>query len=149
MDRGAWWATVRGSQRVDMAEQLSTRIHQGQWELTEVGLFFFFQIIIQGLNNSFVFQVILKHTLWGQVIVCLYCNLSLNIDTHSSRKSLQSCLPVYDPMDCSPPGSSVYGILQARILERVAVPSSRGSSWPRDWTWVSYVPWIGSRVLYH
>ena len=36
-----------------------------------------------------------------------------------------------DPMDCSPPGSSVHGILQARILERVASPSSRGSSWPR------------------
>ena len=35
-------------------------------------------------------------------------------------------------MDCNPPGSSVHGILQARILEWVAVPSSRGSSWPRD-----------------
>ena len=40
-------------------------------------------------------------------------------------------------MDCSPPGSSVYGILQARILEWVAVPFSRGSSQPRDWTQVS------------
>ena len=40
-------------------------------------------------------------------------------------------------MDCSPPGSSVHGILQARILEWVAMPSSRGSSWPRDWTQVS------------
>ena len=38
-----------------------------------------------------------------------------------------------------PPGSSVYRILQARILEWVAMPSSRGSSWPRDWTWVSYI----------
>ena len=37
-----------------------------------------------------------------------------------------------DPMDCSPPGSSVHGILQARILEWVAMPSSRRSSWPRD-----------------
>ena len=40
-------------------------------------------------------------------------------------------------MDCSSPGSSVHGILQARILEWVAMPFSRGSSWPRDWTWVS------------
>ena len=40
-------------------------------------------------------------------------------------------------MDCSPPGSSVYGILQARILEWVAMPSSRGSSGPRDQTWIS------------
>ena len=38
-------------------------------------------------------------------------------------KSLQSCLTLCDPMDCSPPGSSVYGILQARILEWVAIPS--------------------------
>ena len=41
------------------------------------------------------------------------------------------------------------GILQARILEWVAMPSSRGSSWPRDWTRVSYVSWTGRRVLYH
>ena len=37
-----------------------------------------------------------------------------------------------DPMDCSPPGSSVRGILPAKILEWVAIPSSRGSSQPRD-----------------
>ena len=47
-------------------------------------------------------------------------------------KSLQSCLTLCDPVDCSPPGSSVRGILQARILERVAMPSSRGSSSPGD-----------------
>ena len=40
-------------------------------------------------------------------------------------------------MDCNLPGSSVHGILQARIMEWVAIYSSRGSSWPRDWTWVS------------
>ena len=44
----------------------------------------------------------------------------------------QSCLTLCDPVDCSPPGSSVHGILQARILEWVALSSSRGSSWPRD-----------------
>ena len=49
----------------------------------------------------------------------------------------QSCLTLCDPMDCSPPGSSVYGILQARILEWVAFPFSRGSSQPRDRAWVS------------
>ena len=43
-------------------------------------------------------------------------------------KLLQSCLTVCDPMDCSPPGSSVHGILQASILEWIAMPSSRGSS---------------------
>ena len=44
-----------------------------------------------------------------------------------------------DPMDCSPPGSSVHGILQARILEWVAISFSRGSSWPRDQTQVSRI----------
>ena len=55
---------------------------------------------------------------------------------------LQSCLTLCDFMDCSPPGSSVHGILQARILEWVAMPSSRGSSRPRDRTCVSYVSGI-------
>ena len=48
----------------------------------------------------------------------------------------QSCLALCDPVDCSPPGSSVRGILQARILEWVAIPFSRGSSRPRNQTWV-------------
>ena len=52
-------------------------------------------------------------------------------------KSLQSCPTLCDPMDCSPPGSSVHGILQAGLLEWVAMPSSRGSSWPRDQTRIS------------
>ena len=51
----------------------------------------------------------------------------------------QLCLTLCDPMDRSPPGSSVHGILQARMLEWVAMPSSRGSSWPRDWTQVSCI----------
>ena len=52
------------------------------------------------------------------------------------RKSVfaQSCPTFCDPMDCSPLGSSVYGILQARILEWVAISFSRGSSQPRDRT---------------
>ena len=51
-------------------------------------------------------------------------------------KLLQSCPTLCDLMDCSLPGSSVHGILQARILERVAIPFSRVSSQPRDWTHV-------------
>ena len=47
--------------------------------------------------------------------------------------------PLDDPMECSPPGSSVHGVLQARILECVAISFSRGSSQPRDWTWVSRI----------
>ena len=51
----------------------------------------------------------------------------------------QLCLTLYDPMDCSPPGSFVHGILQARILEWVAIPFSRGSSYPRHQTGVSCI----------
>ena len=43
-------------------------------------------------------------------------------------KLLQSCPTLCDPMDCSPPGSSAHGVIQARILEWVTMPSSRGSS---------------------
>ena len=49
----------------------------------------------------------------------------------------QSCPALWDPMDCSPPGSSVHRVLQARILERVVTPVSRGSSRPRDQSQVS------------
>ena len=53
--------------------------------------------------------------------------------------SLQSCLTLCCPVDYSVSGFSVHGILQARILGWVAMPSSRGSSWPRDRTHISYV----------
>ena len=58
----------------------------------------------------------------------------------------QSCLTLCKPMDYSLPGSSVPGILQAWILEQIAIPFSRGSSLPRDQTWVSC---IGRQLLYH
>ena len=51
----------------------------------------------------------------------------------------QSCPTLCDPVDCSPPGSSIHGILQARILECVAISFSRGSSQPRDRTQVSCI----------
>ena len=51
----------------------------------------------------------------------------------------QSCPTLCNPMDCSPPASSVHGILQARILEWVAISFSRGSSRPRDRTQVSRI----------
>ena len=49
----------------------------------------------------------------------------------------QTCLTLCDPMNYSPPGSSVHAILQTRIMEWVAIPFSRGSSQLRDWIWVS------------
>ena len=63
--------------------------------------------------------------------------LSFLLSTHACMLSLQSCLTLSDPMDCSLPGCSVHGILQARILEWAAMSSSRGSFPPRDQTQVS------------
>ena len=61
----------------------------------------------------------------------------------------QSPPTLCDAMDCSPRGSSVHGILQARILEEVAIAFSRGSSQPRDRTHVSYISCIGRQILYY
>ena len=63
-----------------------------------------------------------------------------------SAKSLQSCLTLCDFKNCSPPGSSVCGISQARILEWVAISSSRGSTQPSNQTPVSFT---GRGILYH
>ena len=67
--------------------------------------------------------------------------------THT--KSLQSCLTLCDTVDCSSRSSSVQGILQARILEWIAIFFSRGSCRPRGRTCVSYVSYTGRRVLYY
>ena len=77
-------------------------------------------------------------------------NLEKNTHTHTHKITLhckstvkvkvaQSCPSVCDPMDCSLPGSSVHGILQARMLEWVAIPFYRESSQPRDRTQVSRI----------
>ena len=61
---------------------------------------------------------------------------------------VQSCLTLCNPLDSSLPDSSVHGVLQARILEWVAMHSFRWYSQSRDWTCVSYVSCIGRQVLY-
>ena len=60
----------------------------------------------------------------------------------------QLCMILCDPMDCSVSGSCVHGILQARILEQVAISCSSGSSPPRDWTQVSCLSCLGRQILY-
>ena len=59
------------------------------------------------------------------------------------------CLTLCDPMDCSPPGSSVHGFPRQELLEQVAISYSRGSSQPKDWTHVSGISCIGRWILYH
>ena len=72
-------------------------------------------------------------------------SVKINIMKGSDMVVIQSCPTLCNPMDCSPPGSSVQGILQARILEWVAISFSKESSQPRDQSWVSCI--AGS--LYH
>ena len=82
------------------------------------------------------------HTLCGKNKPQLWDNWAVgwfSIVIYVHAKLLQSCPTLCDPKDSSLPGSSVHEILQAWKLEWDAVPSSRGSSWSRDWTHVSYV----------
>ena len=65
-----------------------------------------------------------KSNIIGKIVFSLH--------NYSESEVTQSCLTLCDPVDCSPPGSSVRGILQARILEWVAISFSRGSSQPRS-----------------
>ena len=67
--------------------------------------------------------LILTPSEWGWASLCVCC-----------AQSLQACLTLCYPVDCSLPASSVHGILQTRILAWVAMPSSRGFSQPRDRT---------------
>ena len=87
---------------------------------------------------------------WIKKILCVYIHngilLSHNKEWNNAICSnmdkcliAQSCLTPCDPMNCSLPDSSVHGISQARILEWVAISSSRGSSHPRDWTCISHI----------
>ena len=65
------------------------------------------------------------------------------------RARAQSCPTPFNPLDCSLPGFSVHGIFQTRILEHIAISSSRGSSQPRDRTQGSCVSCTGRQILYH
>ena len=95
------------------------------------------------LHDSFIKKEILHPKRRLPLSMC--CDMKC-VCVHSVA---QSCLTLGDPMDCSLPGSSVHGILQARILECVAICYSRGSSQPRDWTHISCVSCMGRQILYH
>ena len=94
-------------------------------ERTGIGIIYFTKIVEVPMWNrdgpEFIAYVLVR--------VCIYnCCLVAKL-----------CLTLCNPMECSQPGSSVHGILQARILEWVAILFSRGSSWPRDQSRVSCI----------
>ena len=105
-------------------------------------VFFFFLITVSLFLNTlftYFFLVIRKFKLSISLCVCV-------LVSHSIVSDFVTPWTV-----CSPPGSSVCGILQARILEWVAISFSRGSSWSRNWTWVSHIAgrlWETPQSLY-
>ena len=83
-----------------------------------------------------------RRSFWprGQIQVsCITGRFFIIWATREAGEVAQSCLTLCDPMDCGLPGSSIQGILQARILEWVAISFSRGSSQPRDQIQVSCI----------
>ena len=117
------------------AQLMNKIVHFTVWKI----LIFFPPLSLPKRINLYIVRTILFVLFWFQscsyncVHVCMRAQL------------LQLCLTLCDPTGYSPPGSSVHGILQAGILEWVAMPSSRGSSWHRDQTHVSCT---GRWILY-
>ena len=87
---------------------------------------------------AFVRFLLCKVSLTPPDPLLYYIPWERSMDVHA-----QSYPTFCDPMDCSPPGSSAHGILQARILECVAISYCRGSSQPRDWTHISCISCTG------
>ena len=86
------------------------------------------------------------------MFVCVYICVCVCVRAHACVSSIsQSHTTLCDRMNCNPADSSVHGIFQARILEWLAISYPRGSSWPRDQTWITCVSvsCIGRWILYH
>ena len=105
----------------------------------------------QWINSSRLIHMI-SSTVWTwlETILCEnVCFVNLINFTQLLYVCLvaQSCSTDHNPLHCTPPGSSVHGISQARIVEWVAISFSRGSSWSRDQTQVSCVSWMAGRFF--
>ena len=89
-----------------------------------------------------LFEIGSKQILWSK-----FCHVLTEICI-LYMFGVQSCPVLCDPMDCSPPGSSVHGIFQAEILEWISISFSKGSSQPRNQTQVSSIAGIHRQILY-
>ena len=132
MDRGAWWATYGpwDCKESNTTERLSTAQQE-----------------TQSVHN-------LKTTKREQISMINIASCNLVIRSHqvqrwTSYAQSLSCVQLLWPHGCSLTGSSVRGILQARILEWVAISYSRGSSWPRDQAPILCISCIGRQTLNH
>ena len=106
---------------------------------------------IHGVTKSRTRLSNLSDLIWMDTCICMAESLHCSSVTHDIVNQLYCFSRVWlcNPMDCSLPGSPISGILQARILEWVSMPSSRGSSQLWDRTHVSYISCIDRWVLYH
>ena len=105
---------------------------------------FLLLVIVSLDNNFFLLHPIANYSKCNTNVTSWLSLLTLRVYLHISDLVAKSYLTLCDPMDCSPSNSSVHGILQARILEWVAISFSRKSSCPRDQTRVS---WIAGRFF--
>ena len=99
----------------------------------------FFKYWVAGEPDIQVPRVHYYSSISSLTVTCLIACVCVCVCVCVWAKSAQSCPTSCDPVDCTWPGSSVHEVLQARILEWVAISSSRGSSWRRDGTHVSCI----------
>ena len=100
-------------------------------------------------NWFYIDQIKEEPTKWSSLPSTVGNIFSLLMGIQIAAKSLKSCPTLCNPIDSSPPGSPIPGILQARPLEWVAISFSRGSSWPRVRPHVSRISCFVRQVLYH
>ena len=124
------------------------RVSKSQTQLKGQLYQFKLQLFVGTLSCQLFFGVF-EHGNWFRLILLFSMASTAHGTDCVHSQSLQLCQTLCDPMDHRLPGSSVHGILQARILEWVAMSSSKGSSWSRDQICISYVSCIGRQVLYH
>ena len=108
---------------------------------------------LEGTFFQFLTTLLYGMLVLGKIIICSFLSMLVHWVFRVCVCVPWACvhaLPLCDPVGCSQPGSSVHGIFQARILEWVAISSSR-SSQPRDWTriCISCLSCIGRQILYH
>ena len=137
MDRGAWWAIVHGVEESHTTEHIHRGVYVWSQKNSKDKAMYKLTPSLTVSPDSSVFPLRKKNQ-WsvGQILVHFEA-------LHAGTLSRSSCIRLFANLsDCSLPGSSVHKILQARTLEWVATPSSRGSSQPKDWNRVCYVSCI-------
>ena len=140
------WLQSMGSQRVGHDWRDLARLHAHRdfqdYVSTKCGML--------SKDSTFNSETSLKRRLQGATFLECFQNWERIIKRWLCVLCVQLCLTLWDSMDCSPPGSSVHEISQARILEEwVVISSSRGSSQPRDLTLVSCISDTGRQILYY